>query len=76
MNRFDFLFENADDREKKYLVHSLIDKIQSISKFDYTIKYKNLGILGWKLQDEIHITTDKRSITSKEIQIILKDQIG
>lgn len=76
ITHFDFFYENANDREKKDIVHSLIDDILLYGKYDFTIKYKNLGVPGWRLEDEIHITSDKRSFSNEEIERILKDQIG
>lgn len=76
ITHFDYLYEKATDREKKALVHSLIDEIILLGKYDLAIKYKNLGLLGWRLQDEIHITSDKKSFSKEEIERILKKHIG
>jgi hypothetical protein len=76
IDNFDYIYENSNSREKKDLVHSLIDEIIFIDKLNFTIKYKNLGIQGWKLQDNIHIDTDKKAISSKELKRILKKYKG
>lgn len=75
-DNFDNIFVNANDKEKKDLVHSLIDEIIVLNKLSFIIRYKNIESPGWKLQDEIHITTDKKAISKLEIERILKMHIG
>ncbi|MFW9973101.1 MAG: recombinase family protein [Candidatus Odinarchaeota archaeon] len=76
IDNFDYIYNNANQREKKDLIHSFIDEIMFINKFNFLIKYKNFGIHGWKLQDEVHIDTNKKSISEKEMQRILKKYKG
>lgn len=75
LSNFDFLYNKANHQEKKDLVHLLIDKIVFYSKLHYVIKYKNLGIEDWKLQDKIIIETKKKSISKEEIDIILSNHL-
>ncbi|MFT9495488.1 recombinase family protein [Anaerosolibacter sp.] len=76
LTNFEYVWENANDSERKELIVSIVDKIMVHDRYDFTIHYKNFGIEGWNLEERITVPVDKKWISQKELERLLKEHTG